>query len=76
MIPARSGSRDIDWTNQQEGTSPTVATYSAVTARSHHRGNTLNLVRMDGGADSVAGDIDPDVWRAAATRDGGEVDGR
>ncbi|MCP4644537.1 MAG: DUF1559 domain-containing protein, partial [bacterium] len=37
-VPCAQGGQeyDVDWTNQQEGKSPTVPTFAAVTARSHH----------------------------------------
>jgi prepilin-type N-terminal cleavage/methylation domain-containing protein len=63
---------DVDWTSQQEGKSATVATYAAVTARSHHQG-LVNVALMDGSARSVADPIDLAVWRGLSTRDGGEV---
>jgi len=48
-------------------------TYAAVTSRSYHSGNVVNIARMDGSIDSINGDIDLTVWRAMATRDGGEI---
>lgn len=63
---------DVDWTNQQEGKSATVATYAAVTARSHHQGG-VNVVRMDGSAQFVSDEVDLPVWQALFTRNGGET---
>jgi len=63
---------DVDWSNQQEGKSTTVATYAAVTARSHHAGG-LNAVFMDGSVRWFANDIPLGVWRAFSTRDGHDV---
>ncbi len=69
----RDGTRyDVDWTNQQEGKSLTVATCAVVTARSHHPG-TVNAVLMDGSVRGFADGISLAVWRALATRNGGEV---
>ncbi|QDS98125.1 DUF1559 family PulG-like putative transporter [Adhaeretor mobilis] len=51
----------------------TDVTYAAVTSRSYHSGNSVNVAMMDGSVKSVNGDIDLLVWRASATRDGGEV---
>ena len=65
---------DVDWTNQQEGKSATVATYAAVTSRSYHDGG-VNVVRMDGSAQFMADDIDLPVWQAMFTRNGGEAFG-
>ena len=66
-----TGSYDIDWTNQQEAKSLDKPTTAAVTARSHH-GDVVNYARMDGGVHQAAGSIAPEVWRALATRAGGE----
>ena len=63
---------DVDWTNQQEGKSPTVSTYAAVTARSHHPG-VVNGALMDGSVANFSETIDLGVWRALSTRNGGEV---
>ena len=54
---------DVDWTNQQEGKSDTVATYAAVTARSHHEGG-VNVSMMDGSVRWFANDVNLGVWRA------------
>jgi type II secretory pathway pseudopilin PulG len=62
----------IDWTNQQEGKSPTVPTWAAVTSRSYHPSG-VNGAMMDGAVRWFAETIDPAVWRALATRAGGEV---
>ncbi len=51
----------------------TDVTYAAVTARSYHSGNLVNVAKMDGSVDSIIGDIDLTIWRAMATRDGGEL---
>jgi len=73
VSPIRAAGRDIDWNNQQEGSSPTVRTYAAVTARSHHR-TIVNVVMMDGAGRAVSNDIDLAVWQAASTRAGSESD--
>ncbi len=64
---------DVDWTNQQEGKSPTVPTFAAVTARSHHAGGVVNTLMMDGSVHPIRAEIDLAVWRALSTRAGGEV---
>ncbi len=51
----------------------TETTYAAVTSRSYHSGGTVNTARMDGSVDTVNSDIDLTVWRALATRNGGEI---
>jgi hypothetical protein len=51
--------------------SPTDVTYASVTARSYH-GELVNIAMMDGSIDAVTSDIDLSIWRALATRNGGE----
>jgi prepilin-type processing-associated H-X9-DG protein len=63
---------DVDWNNQQEGLSLTVPTYAAVTSRSYHNG-VANVLLMDGSARPVRDTVDITVWRASATREGGEA---
>ena len=63
---------DVDWTNQQEGKSAKVATYAAVTARSHHPGG-VQVVMLDSSVRFVASDIARGVWQAMATRAGDET---
>ena len=63
---------DLDWTNQQEGKSNTVATYAAVTARSAHPG-VVNAAGMDGSVRTWSETVDLSVWRAASTRNGREI---
>lgn len=63
---------DVDWTNQQEGKSPTEPTYAAVTARSYHGGG-VNVALMDGSVRWFADEIDANVWRAYSSRDGQEL---
>ena len=48
-------------------------TYAAVTARSYHSGDLVNIAMMDGSVDSISSDIDIVVWRAMSTRNGGET---
>lgn len=63
---------DVDWTNQQEGTSASVPTWAAVTARSYHVGG-VNVAMMDGSVRWFADEVDLGVWRAYSTRDAGEL---
>lgn len=63
-----------DFTNKREDQSglssnPTLA---AVTARSYHPG-VVNVAFMDGSVSRVTDTVDLSVYRAAATRNGGEV---
>jgi prepilin-type N-terminal cleavage/methylation domain-containing protein len=47
-------------------------TYAAVTSRSYHPG-LVNVVLMDGSVRSVVNGVNPAIWRALGTRDGGEA---
>jgi prepilin-type N-terminal cleavage/methylation domain-containing protein len=66
---------DIDFNSHQEGQSATEVTYAAITARSYHGGGGVNCVLMDGSVRHVAKTVDLQLWRASATRNGGEVQG-
>lgn len=61
-----------DWTNMQEGKSPSAITYSAVTSRSYHFGGVHSLM-MDGAVHFITDAIDLATWRSMSTRDKGEV---
>jgi prepilin-type N-terminal cleavage/methylation domain-containing protein len=63
---------DVDFTTSREGQSGTLLTYAAVTARSYHSG-IVNVAMADGSTHSIADDVDLTLWRAMATRSGGEV---
>jgi prepilin-type N-terminal cleavage/methylation domain-containing protein len=73
VVPHLSGGKthDIDLNSRQEGSSATQRTYAAITSRSHHRG-VVDAAMMDGSVTTIADSIDPAVWRALATRAGGE----
>ncbi|MCH8840343.1 MAG: DUF1559 domain-containing protein [Planctomycetes bacterium] len=81
-VTCKEGS-DVDWNNWRvRGWDPanpdapldtTATTYAAVTSRSWHSGNLVNVARMDGSVDSINADIALEVWRAMATRDGSET---
>lgn len=66
---------DIDWTSYREGKSPgppgANPTFAAVTSRSYHPG-TVNTVLMDGSTRAIADQTNLAIWRALATRAGGE----
>jgi prepilin-type N-terminal cleavage/methylation domain-containing protein len=62
---------DIDYSSRQEGSSATVRTFAAITARSYHNG-TVNTARLDGSIHAVSDGMDTAVWRALGTRAGGE----
>ena len=74
VVPHSAGGRgyDIDYNSRQEGTSATAKTYAAITSRSHHL-SLVGVAMMDGSTRTIADAIDEVVWRALATRAGGEV---
>jgi len=63
---------DIDFTSQQEGSSLTVPTVAALTARSYHTGG-VNALLMDGSVRFVTNQTSQVTWRAFGTRAGGEI---
>lgn len=63
---------DIDYTSQQEGKSASLATYSAVTARSHHSG-IVNAAMLSGRVQSIGDTIDRRVYQSLGTRAGTET---
>jgi prepilin-type N-terminal cleavage/methylation domain-containing protein/prepilin-type processing-associated H-X9-DG protein len=65
---------DVDQLSGNEG-SATRRSYDAVTSRSYHSGGIVNVLLMDGSVRTVTSSIDPFAWRAAGTRNGGEVIG-
>ncbi len=68
-----AGVRDeADFNSRQEGSSATLPTYAAITARSYHP-QLVNVGLMDGSVRSVKNGITPSTWRALGTRFGGEV---
>ena len=63
---------DADWTSTREGKSDTAITYAAVTSRSFHAG-VVNVALVDGSVQSINDNIAAEIWRAMATREGGEI---
>lgn len=65
---------DCDYNSWQEGRNGINGqpTYAMVTARSFHPGG-VNAVHVDGSARFYAQNITTEVWRALATRHGGEI---
>lgn len=66
---------DVDWTNHQEGRNgltDTAVTFAAVTSRSFHPSG-VNTCRADGSVAFVSASINRELWRAFASRNGGEV---
>lgn len=64
---------DVDGNSNRVGVDTTKPTYAAITARSYHGGDLVNIAKMDGSVDSVTSEVDIVVWRALATRNGGET---
>jgi prepilin-type N-terminal cleavage/methylation domain-containing protein len=74
---------DVDWTNHRvkswEPDNPkgylqeSIVTYATITARSYHVADSVNVSMMDGSVRPVATDIDLGIWRAMATRAGGDL---
>jgi prepilin-type N-terminal cleavage/methylation domain-containing protein/prepilin-type processing-associated H-X9-DG protein len=64
---------DVDYVSVRDGSSATLPSYAAMTSRSYHSGNLVNVLLMDGSVRSVTGTISLATWRALGTRNGGEV---
>jgi prepilin-type N-terminal cleavage/methylation domain-containing protein/prepilin-type processing-associated H-X9-DG protein len=64
---------DADFNSRREGSSATIPSCAAITARSFHAGGIVNIALMDGSVRSVAANIPLETWRALGTRAGGEV---
>lgn len=73
-VPLVSGGStyDIDLISRAESANNTIPTLAAVTARSYHPG-MVNSAFLDGSVRRIESTIDLRVWRAVATRDGGEA---
>ncbi|MFO1005133.1 MAG: DUF1559 domain-containing protein [Planctomycetaceae bacterium] len=65
---------DVDWVNQREGSSATVATYGAMTSRSFHTGIVHSML-MDGSVRSISENIDLTTWRRLISIGDGNVIG-
>lgn len=65
---------DVDWVNQREGSSATVATYGAMTSRSFHTGIVHSML-MDGSVRSISENIDLTTWRRLISVADGNVVG-
>jgi prepilin-type N-terminal cleavage/methylation domain-containing protein len=69
------GRVDADYNSWQEGKgglSNTTPSYAIVTSRSYHPGG-VQVAMVDGSGQTVSNDVDLAVWRAMATRAGGET---
>jgi prepilin-type N-terminal cleavage/methylation domain-containing protein len=63
---------DIDFNSSREGKTITNPTYAVVTSRSYHSGG-VQVTLVDGSSRFVSETIDLSIWRALATRAGGDV---
>ena len=63
---------DCDFNSRREGSSATLPTYAAISARSYHTG-LVNAAFMDGSVRAIRNTITQGLWRALGTRAGGEV---
>lgn len=64
--------QECDFNSRQEGSSATIPTRAAITARSWHPNGIVNVAMMDGSVRSVTSQIDLGTWRALGTRRGAE----
>ena len=62
----------VDFNSSREGKTTNSITYAAVTSRSYHTG-LVQVTLLDGSVQTVSNSIDLNIWRALATRNGGEV---
>jgi len=63
---------DVDFTSSREGKTVVRPTYAVVTSRSYHPGG-VNASLVDGSVRFMSSSTEIGVWRALATRAGGEV---
>jgi prepilin-type N-terminal cleavage/methylation domain-containing protein/prepilin-type processing-associated H-X9-DG protein len=69
------GRVDADFNSWQEGKggiATLTPTYATITSRSYHPGG-VQVAMVDGSGQTVSNDVDMLVWRAMATRAGGET---
>lgn len=74
IVPVNGQPMDVDYNAWQEGLNGIAGrpTYAAITARSYHVGQ-VHVVQLDGSIRSVPNEVDLIVWRAMATRAGGDI---
>lgn len=66
---------DVDFNSSRLVVDESRVTYAAVTSRSYHAGNAVNVAMMDGSVRSMTSEVDRAVWWGLATRNGEEVTG-
>jgi prepilin-type N-terminal cleavage/methylation domain-containing protein len=69
-----TGTYDVDYFHNSEGSSATDSSFGALTSRSYHEG-VVHVLLVDGSVRPVSENIAQSVWRALGTRAGGEVPG-
>ena len=70
-----SGKYNVDYISSRDGSSATAYSYDAVTSRSYHSGNMVNVLKIDGSVQPITSSIDLQVWRAAGTPAGADAAG-
>jgi prepilin-type N-terminal cleavage/methylation domain-containing protein len=65
---------DVDYVSSRDGSSAVNLSYAAMTSRSYHTSG-VNTLLMDGSVRFVSNSVSQTAWRAAGTRNGGEVIG-
>jgi type II secretory pathway pseudopilin PulG len=77
VVPYERNGQTLDadfnsWLEGKDGRSG-KPTYAIITSRSYHAGGVVNAAMVDGSIHAVSSDVDKLVWRALATRAGGEA---
>ncbi len=65
--------KHCDFNSQREGRHLTNPTYAAITARSYHQGDLVNVSMADGSTRNITAAIDLSIYRALGTCRGGEI---
>jgi prepilin-type processing-associated H-X9-DG protein len=71
-----TGTHNVDYISSRDGSSATAYSYDAVTSRSYHAGDIVNVLMMDGSVRPVTSGVDLQVWRAAGTPADGDAAGQ
>jgi prepilin-type N-terminal cleavage/methylation domain-containing protein len=74
MVRVGDTLKDVDYNSWQEGKNGRAGspTYAVITSRSYHP-SLVHAVLLDGSVQTMPDSVDLAVWRALATRSGGEV---
>jgi prepilin-type N-terminal cleavage/methylation domain-containing protein/prepilin-type processing-associated H-X9-DG protein len=71
LVPAVTGTFDVDYISNAESNTAAGYTFAAVSARSYHAG-MVNALFMDGSTHPISDGISRQVWQALGTRAGNE----